>query len=90
MPSVNLTEKKRNIMKHKNLLSYIKWVKKFHRWGILKLEKMNFTATGLLLFKKDVDIGKVLVYHKISFGEKKTINTLLVNCAMIIKLSHYI
>ena len=38
-------------------------------------------------FLRDVDIEKVLVSHKISFGEK---NTLLVTCRMIVKLRHYI
>ena len=33
--------------------------------GILKLKKINFT-----IFLKDVDIEKVLVSNKISFGEK--------------------
>ena len=32
---------------------------------------MNFTAIRLLLFKKDVDIEKVLVSSKIYFGGKK-------------------
>ena len=36
------------------------------------------------------DIEKALVSNKISPGEKKTINTLLVTCMMIIKLSDYI
>ena len=38
---------------------------------ILKLKKINATATEVLFFKKDVDIGKVLVPNKISSGEKK-------------------
>ena len=29
MQVIDLTKKKRNIIKHKNLLSHIKWVKKF-------------------------------------------------------------
>ena len=36
---------------------------------------------------RDLDIEKVLVSNKISFGEKN-INTLLVTSLMIIKLSH--
>ena len=36
---------------------------------------------------RDIDIEKVLVSNKISFGEKN-INTLLVTSLMIIKLSH--
>ena len=37
---------------------------------------------------EDVDIDKVLVSNKISSYEK-TVNTLLVTCLMIIKLTHY-
>ena len=37
-------------------------------------------------FKRDVDIEKVLVSNKISLVEK-TLNTLLVTCIMMIKLS---
>ena len=36
----------------------------------MKLKKINFTVTGLLFFFQDVDIEKVLVSKKISFGEK--------------------
>ena len=50
---------------------------------------MDFTAIRLF-FKKDINTENVLVSKKIYFGEKKTINTLLVTCIMIIKLSHYI
>ena len=39
------------------------------------------------IFLRDVDIEKVLVSNKISFGEK-TINNLLVTCIMVIKLNH--
>ena len=42
-----------------------------------------------IFFLKDLDIEKVLVSNKIYFGEKN-INTLLVTCIMIVKLSHYI
>ena len=38
---------------------------------------------------RDVDIEKVLACNNISFDDKKTMNTLLVTCIMIIKLSHY-
>ena len=40
-------------------------------------------------FREDRDIKKVLVSKKISSGEN-AINTLLVTCIMMIKLSHYI
>ena len=36
----------------------------------IEIEKINFTAIRLLFFVKDVDIEKVLVSDKISFGEK--------------------
>ena len=50
-------------------------------------KKMYYCKIPILL--KDVNIAKVLVSKKISFGEK-VINTLLITCIMIIKLSHYI
>ena len=51
---------------------------------ILKLNKKIIVKR--LLFLRDVDIWKLLVSKKISFGEE-TINTLLVTCMIIIKLS---
>ena len=62
-------------------------VKKSYRLANLKLKKKIFTAIKAY-FLKHVDIEKVLVSNKISFGEK-TRNTLLVTCIKIIKLSHY-
>ena len=50
---------------------------------ILKLKAIYFEK---VFFQ---DIEKVLASKKISFGEK-TINTLLVTCTIIIKLSLYI
>ena len=38
--------------------------------AILKLKKINFTTIRLLFFLGDIDIEKVLVSNKISFGEK--------------------
>ena len=55
---------------------------------MLKLKKKIFCCQKTPIFLGDVDIEKVLVSKKISFGEK-TINTLLVIC-MIIMLSLYI
>ena len=55
---------------------------------ILKLKKKNYCHKSPS-FLKDIDIEKVLVSNDISSG-KKTVNTLLVTCIMIIKLSHYI
>ena len=77
------------MIKYKNLLSHIKIEKENLTFSDIEIEKINFTGIRLLFFKKDVDIEKVLVSSKISSG-KIAINTLLVNCIMIIKLSHYI
>ena len=53
---------------------------------ILRLKKINFTTIRDVPLR-DVDIEKVLVFNKISFGEKKTIGTLLVTCIIMINLS---
>ena len=50
-----------------NLFSYIKLGK---RLAILKLKEINFTTIRLLFFLGDVDIEKVRVSNKNSFGEK--------------------
>ena len=55
----------------------------------IEIWKNKFSRHQSHIFKKGVDIGKVLVSNKISYNEK-AINTLLVTCIMIIKLSHYI
>ena len=57
--------------------------------GDIEIEKTKFYHSKSPIFKKDVDIEKVLV-PKNSFGKKKTRNTLLVTCIMIKKLSDYI
>ena len=56
--------------------------------AILKLKKKRFYHLKTPIFLGDADVEKVLVSNKISFGEKKTISTLLVTCIMIIKLNH--
>ena len=38
-------------------------------FGNIEIEKINFTVMRLLLFLGDVDIEKILVSNKISFGE---------------------
>ena len=58
-------------------------------FGNTEIDKNKFYRNETATFLKDVDIEKVLVSKKIYFDEK-TINTLLVTCVMIIKLSHYI
>ena len=57
-------------------------------FGNIEIEKSKFYRSKTPIFLKDVDIEKVLVSNKISFGEKNYI--LLVTCIMVIKLSHYI
>ena len=59
-------------------------------FGDIEIEKNNFYRNKISIFWGDVDTETVLVSNKLSFGKKKTINTLLVTCIMIIKLSHYI
>ena len=49
------------------------------------IEKNKFYRNKTPIFLKDVGIEKILVCNKISFG-KKTINTLLVTCIIILKL----
>ena len=73
--------KKRNIIKHKNLFSYIKIEKEILAFGYIEIEKKS-------VFLRDTDTENVLLSNKISFGEKKTINTLLVTCMMTTKLCH--
>ena len=57
-------------------------------FGKIEIEKKKIYHQKLILFLGDVDTKKVLVSNKISFG-KRNINTLLVTCTIIIKLSHY-
>ena len=59
-------------------------------FGNIEIEKNKFYHDRIPVTVREVDIKKVLVSNKISFDEKKTRNTLLVTCIMIIKLSHYI
>ena len=53
-------------------------------------KKKNFTAMKTLGFFKDVDVEKVLISNKISFGEKNYKYFIDYKVKMIIKLSHYI
>ena len=59
-------------MKHKNLLSYIKMGKEISTFGDIKIERNKFYRHKSPIFLKDVDIEKVLVYNKISSGEKNS------------------
>ena len=58
-------------------------------FGDIEVEKNKFYHDKSSIFLKDVDIEKVLVSSKIFSGEE-TMNTLLVTCVIIVKLSHYI
>ena len=59
------------------------------RFRYNEIEKTKFYRHKSPISLKDVDIEKVLVSNKNSFGEK-IISTLLLTCIMIIKLSHNI
>ena len=72
MQNTNLNEKKGNIIKHKNLLSYIKMGKKSLRLGDIEIEKNRFYLHKSHVPLRYVDIEKVLVSKKISFGEKNS------------------
>ena len=63
--------------------------KKILTLGDIEIEKNKFYRHKTPILFGDVDIEKLLVSKKISFGEK-TISTLLVTCTIIIRLSHYI
>ena len=52
-------------------------------FGNIEIEKNKFYHNKTPIFLKDVDIEKVLVSNKISFG-KKNYKYLLVTCIMII------
>ena len=91
MHNIDLT-KNRNILKHKKILSHIKMDEEILTLGDIGNErKIIFTATKVQFYFKVMNFEKVLILisKKISSGEKK-INTLLVTCKMIIKLSLYI
>ena len=62
--------------------------KEIIRFGNIDIEKQKFDHYKSY-FLEDIDIDNVLVSNKISSG-KKTVNTLLITCMMIMKLSYYI
>ena len=70
MQNANLTEKKRSIIKHKNLLSRIKMDKEILTFGDIEIEKSRFYHYKSPVPLRDVDIVKVLISNKNSFGEK--------------------
>ena len=63
--------KNQNIIKHKNLLSLIKLGKEILMFADIEIEKNTFYRNKTPIFLNDVDIEKVLLSIKISFGEKK-------------------
>ena len=66
----------------------IKISKEMLTFGNIDIEKNKFYLYMRPILLGDVDIEKVLTSNKILV--RKTINTLLVTCTMIKKLSHYI
>ena len=71
-----------------NLFSYLKMGKYILTFGNINIEKNDFYNHKTPILGGDLDIEKILVTNKISFGEINYISTLLVTCIMIIKLSH--
>ena len=63
--------------------------KEIFTFGDIEIQKNKFYRHKSPVPQRDLDIEKVLVSNKISFGNK-TIKTLLVTCIIIIKLSHKI
>ena len=63
-------------------------VKEILTFGNIEIEKEKKKfATIRPIFLEDLDIEKISVSNKISFGDK-TIRTLLVACIMVVKLNH--
>ena len=87
MQNADLIGKSRTLKNINNLFSYIKMGKEILTFGNIEIEKKKKFATIRPIFLEDLDIEKILVSNKISFGEK-TIRTLLVACIMVVKLNH--
>ena len=68
----------------------MKLVKETLTFGHIENEKNKLYLHKSPVCLRYLDIEKVVVSNKISFGEKKTISTLLVTGLMIIMLNHYI
>ena len=68
-------------------IDYLLLVKELLTFDDIEIDKNKFYHYKSPVPLRDLDIEKVLVSNKISFGEKN-INTLLVTSLMIIKLSH--
>ena len=87
--AISLTQNANLTGKSGTFLSHIKRSKEILTLGGIEIAKNKFYHNKTPIFLKDVNIEKLLVSEKISFGEK-TIGTELVTCKIIIKLSHYI
>ena len=68
-------------------IDYLLLVKELLTFDDIEIDKNKFYHYKSPVPLRDLDIEKVLVSNKVSFGEKN-INTLLVTSLMIIKLSH--
>ena len=73
MQNADFTKKKQNIIKHKNLLPHIKIGKEILTFEDIQIKKYMFYRHESPTCLKDVNIKKVLVSKKISFGEKKNL-----------------
>ena len=58
MQNIDLTEKKQNIIKNKNLLSHIKMSEEILTFGDIEIEKNKFYRHKTPIFLKDVDLRK--------------------------------
>ena len=68
--NADFTKKKWNIIKQRNSLFHIKTGEEILTFGDFEIEKKKCYRNKTPIFLKDVDIEKVLVSNKISFGEK--------------------
>ena len=66
MQNADLTEKQ-NIIKHKNVFSYIKMGKEILTFGNIEIEKKIFLPSYTSYFLGELDIEKVLVSNNVFF-----------------------
>ena len=84
MQNIDLTETDWNIIKHKNILSHIKMGREILTFVDIEIEKHKYFRYKNPIFLEDVDINNVFLLVK------KTLNTFLDGCMIIINISHYI
>ena len=71
MGNIDLTKKKQNIIKHRNLLSHIKMNKEILRFASTEIKNIYiFYCHKSPFFEKYVDIEELLVTNKISSKKK--------------------